>query len=276
MNLLKFHPILFQPEMVVANIEGRKTETRRTKGLETINLYPEDWLFNKFEENPEFVVGVDKFDNPKIKSFEGYYAGFYRSDKSIEEYAYAKCPYGQPGDILWLRETYFNTGSNEYLNKETNLPYCYQADVKDSDASFVKEKMAEYGWKYKPCIHMPKEACRIFLLLKEVKVERLHYITEEEAKAEGVQFYGANGDKENWRYYGFDLLKAHSAKKSFESLWQSINEADSWQQNPFVWVLKYEVLTTNGYNDLMAKLIEKGYHSDLVIQSLQQFVKAKK
>jgi hypothetical protein len=99
------------------------------------------------------------------------------------------------------------------------------------------------GYKWKPSIHMPKEAARIWLEVTEVRVERLHDITEEDAIAEGVE-------KLNnwWKDYTSDqdAYDMQTAMCSFDSLWKKINGEESWNENPWVWVVSFKVLSTTG------------------------------
>jgi hypothetical protein len=255
-KLLNFHPILFQPEMVAANLDGRKTETR-------IIVKPQPECINsQMMPMKEFLNKLETMDKKGLKTVKNNTGGF----------VFPHCRYGQPGDILWVRENFFNTGSNEYLNTNTNLPYCYQADVKDSDASFVREKMKEYGWKYKPSIHMPNEACRMFLLLKEVKVERLQDISEESAISEGVEKHTSLPGYKNYNVGDiYENEYYRSAKDSYKSLIQKIHGEEIWQQNPWVWVLKYEVLSTNGIGGLNEALLDRKYDGAVVARSIHNF-----
>jgi hypothetical protein len=102
---------------------------------------------------------------------------------------------------------------------------------------YAKEK---YGYKWKPSIHMPKAACRIWLRVKSVTIERLQSITQEDAIKEGVFFSdpyeGYVTDSEGRSFHTF--LPA----RSFEHLWCSINGAESWDANPWVWVIEFEKL----------------------------------
>jgi hypothetical protein len=248
MKLLNFKPILFQPEMVKANLDGRKTETRRLNGLELINQHPDDWKFLKFETDPEFITGVDKMDNNIVKTFPGLYAEFAHIDGDFEMYRNIKCPYGNVGDILWVRETYgkSNDGKIHYAAN-----YCSP-----------KYDKPDGGWK--PSIHMPKQACRIFLLLKEVKVERLLDITEEGAIAEGVQ---------KGRCLGHGAIGEETYREGFLNLFLKIN--GSIKENPWVWVLKYELLTTNGIEDLKYVLLKKFRYTHLVYESIDAFLTPK-
>ena len=203
-------PILFSTEMVQAILAGRKTQTRRTKGLKVVNDNPDSHLFNSFS--------IDN-DNATFKKVEGMWQG-------------VDVPY-KTGDILWVREKF-----RKHINCETGefTNYSYYADMPEN---FHKQ----YPNKHKPSIHMPKEACRLFLKITNVRVERLKDITENDAIAEGV-------DKKGEMYYdyyseipqvGRDFyFKIETAKISFMGLWCKINGVDSWRSNPFVWVIEFE------------------------------------
>lgn len=127
----------------------------------------------------------------------------------------AECPYGKKGDVLWVRET-FGKG------KASGRTY-----YKASEGSF---HMLVDRWK--PSIHMPKDAARIWLRINDVRVERLQDITGQDAISEGVIFppHGSLSLLESWG----------AAKKLFQNLWQSINGSDSWKDNPWIWVIEFE------------------------------------
>jgi hypothetical protein len=138
-----------------------------------------------------------------------------------------KCPYGKEGDVLWVRETW----------AELPNPDCF--------GKYLYKSMGDTAEKWKPSIFMPKEACRIFLRVKSVRVERLQDISEDDAKEEGVEswinerlaskpvlYKNYEGDSAAWY--------CSKAVTSFETLWQSINGVDSWEANPYVWVIEFE------------------------------------
>jgi hypothetical protein len=121
------------------------------------------------------------------------------------------------------------------------------------------------GWK--PSIHMPKAAARIWLQVTDIRVERLQDITEEDAIKEGVRsnecsdvskcpslFCKSNGCAGAGEYHrypvDYDDEPCYSAVESFESLWQSINGPESWEANPFIWRVAFNVLSTTGKPDL--------------------------
>ncbi len=205
----QFKPILFSTEMVQAILEGRKTQTRRTKGLEKINENPDDWYFTNCTascaDKKEFYF--------KHRFYEG-------DDCDL----LIPCPYGNIGDILWVREKH-----RVLIDCETNefAGYWYYADMPEK---FHKE----YKRKWKPSIHMPKAACRLFLRITNVRVERLHDISDTDVMNEGAQD----------SLYAFSELatppKPGWMRQGFERLWTRINGTESWNANPWVWVIEFE------------------------------------
>lgn len=148
-------------------------------------------------------------------------------------------PYGQPGDRLWVRETFGVLTGNGYR-------YVYRADgdARRSDGSLVE------NMKWGPSIHMPRKASRITLEVTGVRVERVQDISEADAMAEGVErVHGRDVPAamgvgvETWRNYEDAESWVMSAGASFMSLWRSINGADSWAANPWVWVVEFKRVT---------------------------------
>ncbi|MBC7847234.1 MAG: hypothetical protein H7Y10_12155 [Flavobacterium sp.] len=131
------------------------------------------------------------------------------------------CPY-EVGDVLWVRETFAEW---------PKVMFQYKASTHIG---------SEIG-KWKPSIFMPKEACRIFLKLKQIRVERLQDISEEDAIAEGViSFFNPLFQETRFKDYMISYSECREASRSFCSLWESINGLNSWNQNPFVWVYEFE------------------------------------
>lgn len=130
------------------------------------------------------------------------------------------CPYGFAGDRLWVRETWANIG-------EPKAPiYAYRADTEDGERVRV-----DAPWK--PSIHMPRAACRLVLKVTDVRVERLQSISEADAMAEGTQEPSL-----------LPITGARLTERSvFAALWESINGADSWAANPWVWAITFKRVT---------------------------------
>lgn len=192
----KERPILFSTEMVQAILEGRKTQTRR---IVKDKLLQENK--NKYHEE-DFLLATMK-----------------------------GCPYGKPGDVLWVRETFCS------IEQETGgFRYEYKAD------GYVPLFEVE---KFKPSIHMPKAAARIWLEITDVRVERLHQINSMDAVAEGIEVVDRVTPNLTFyrRYSGcahFPNGTTDYAPYSFQTLWQTINGLDSWNANPWVWVLEFK------------------------------------
>ena len=198
-------PILFNTEMVQAILEDRKTVTRRVIKLE--NGYHLEGKASEITEN--------------IKLF-GSDAIFYNE---VETNKKLKSLY-RIGDILYVRETWQN-GSFLEDNKGKAVDYIYKADDTKEYNSY-----SDWGIKWRPSIHMPKEAARIFLKVTDVRVEKLQDITK---------------DWNNFKKEG--IIEEHGFRsemhRDFIELWDStIKKHDlynyGWEVNPWVWVIEFE------------------------------------
>lgn len=212
---MKERPIIFSTPMVQAILAGKKTMTRRLSGLLRINLRPNDWA------------------KPVYDPADGKWV--FTAEHGHAEQVRLKCPYGQPGDHLWLRERFMPAVIWEVCT------YLYYADGPECYEHIV-EQMEDQRWK--PSIHMPRSASRITLEITNVRVERLNDISEQDAIAEGVEvIHMAEQNVPVFRNY---LLKEKKGTTnpihSFDTLWKSINGPDSWQANPWVWVIEFKVL----------------------------------
>lgn len=222
------HPILFSTEMVRAILDGQKTVTRRTSGLKEINEAPDAWELFRPEWNDEGMVRIGNSNRGKLLQL--------------------KSPYGKPGDILWVRETWarvVNVNNDEHFSEDRpftdpeyrEVPpimwscYWYRADG-ETEWCDADGFSTERSW-WRPSIHMPFAACRLFLMVKSVRIERLHDITEDDAMREGV-FARYEKDEDGLSH------KIQSAVDVFSELWESINGPDSWLQNPWVWRIEFE------------------------------------
>ena len=193
-------PILFNTDMVRAILAGQKTQTRRL-------MKPQP---TKPRWNNIGWLGWDDGHGRRMKS---------------------PC---EAGDVLWVRETWSITDKcGLYPNWPSNgIHYMYKAD--DPDCSAAKEA------RWYPSIHMPKEAARIFLLVRCVWVECLREISVENCAAEGIwDDYKASSEK-----YHENLKKA-AYPKAFSELWDSTIKKDDlpeygWNANPWVWVIEFE------------------------------------
>jgi hypothetical protein len=228
-NQIKERPILFSAPMVRAIQEGRKSVTRRP-----VKVQPFDLSWSRRDHRFEYTAG--RAENGD--EVDGLYA---YSTRSGGEWS-AKCPYGQPGDRLWVRETFADlrgTGIEHRPDPDGPLQrYAYAADCRPG--SYADEARKDYGIKWKPSIHMPRAACRILLEITAVRVERLQAISDVQAMAEGVRLYADHAALGDW--YHVDGKETYSAdpRKSFELLWSSINGPATWDANPWVWVVEFK------------------------------------
>jgi len=201
---LKETPIIFSTEMVKAIIQDRKTTTRRkVKGIAL------KWLGSDLLFTPEYVA--DPGNN--------------------------FCPFGQVGDMLWVRET-FSPWKISQGDTTISSGYYYRANFPDGT-----------GHKFKPSIFMPKEAARIWLEITHIKIERLNDISEDDALSEGVIEYEDGTFHNYFTQKGLresDGVECLLAKGSFQGLWCSIHGLDSWKHNPWVWAISFRVLSRTG------------------------------
>ncbi|EDG5031788.1 hypothetical protein [Citrobacter cronae] len=217
---MKERGMIFNGEMVRAILDGRKTQTRRI-------------ISNVGADN---CIPLQK----RTKTKDGIYT--HVMDANI----YGLCPFGKVGDRLWVRETWSD------VNLEGAPAVAYRADdevydlmedesLLDEDGAFNYQdpRVSKYqfaAWysdlisgvegNWRPSIHMPRWASRILLEITDVRVERLNAITESDASAEGITDTG----------FG-DLLV-----DGYRYLWKSIYGDDSWQANPWVWVIEFKVV----------------------------------
>lgn len=240
-------PILYQTEMVKAILDDRKKQTRRANGLGSINADPDFWNRKndpRMSKNRFWNSDIEPNPNPISISF-----GF---RDVLDQIEYVKSPFGKSGDLLWVRETFMKMPREGFFQYKANHPLFKSSDIKNQ---FLKEE----GFKWKPSIHMPKAASRIWLMIEDIRVERLQEISEQDAIAEGIESkfihlfqeirYRCYSSKNKIPYAGFPKHWAsnwRSPISSFNSLWTSINGKESLNQNPWVWVIKFRVLSKTG------------------------------
>lgn len=251
----KYKPILFNTEMVQAILNGKKTQTRRVLSPQPYDVE----CYGMSETYPsEFIRIAEKKDcytilrHPKKGRYDGIHKGV------APKHWPAKY---QIGDVLWVRETwqYLDTKedwSDELADYNHMICYTYKAsnDLRPNGVSAeefcgnwvvsteerwnnaydsIESEEVEGRDVWKPSIHMPKEAARIFLRVTNVRVERLKDISEEDAMAEGVKFYWYDESRN---------IKLEAAKNVFSNLWKDIYGEDSYKQNPFVFVYEFELI----------------------------------
>lgn len=233
--------ILFSDPMVLAIIEGRKTQTRRTRGLEQFNANPDDWAVIRPLQRVEPMIGGGTQEFPGATSASWLAL---KNPAGIADMGYQpiSCPYGGAGDRLWLREAWGYDHDAVHATRDEDGPFVYRADG--------ASRCRTLSGRWRPSIFMPRWASRLTLEITEVRCERLQSIREADAIAEGVApcggFMTTSG---RWTNYGRDGSSFATARESLRSLWNTINAKRglTWEINPWVWAISFRrVEATNG------------------------------
>lgn len=187
---MKERPIIFSGSMVRAILDGAKTQTRRV-------IKPQPNVFCKHLESKQTA--------------EGFCFG-----DMVDNYM-ARCPYGIPGDRLWVRETWQNVA---------DMNICHPADGYVVYRATDPDWETMDGWRWRPSIFMPRSASRILLEITDIRVERVQDISWQNCVKEGYL-----GD-----------MPMVDGKPWFRKLWNSINakRGYSWESNPWVWAIEFK------------------------------------
>ena len=225
---MRARPLVMSGEMVRATLDGRKTQTRRVIKDMT------DHYFHRWGDT----------------------CALFSAFKSGLRLTAVRCPYGQPGDLLYVREAWHAHKLDDNL-----LP----AELSPSSPSRIwwhadeSRDNADYIGKVRPSIHMPRWASRLTLTITGIRVERVQEISREDSIAEGIQRdTSAFMQGGWWDYGGARLANGDPANittnpvRSFEGLWDEINgkrrpgKPDlSWKANPWVWVITFRPIAQN-------------------------------
>lgn len=225
---MKERPILFSGAMVRALLDGSKTQTRRAVKLQV-------------QHDDSWVGGwkiVHKRVTQALLTFNQLGGKPLGSDAAI-------CPYGQPGDRLWVRETWLEDPEDDGTWAYTQYVGCKGSPLSDIPRKFQKPEHCIYreGWdgsdlRWRPSIHMPRWASRILLEIVSVRVERLQDISEKDARAEGVTI-----EQRHMAGYCTGQFLPPSIR-AYRDLWESISGDGSWDANTWVWVVEFKRVTT--------------------------------
>ena len=217
---MKERPILFSGAMVRALLAGTKTQTRRVVKPQPSN----GWAF----ETPPVLGRITSTHTKR-----GRFGAFLRRGIGTDfpETDLIPCPYGQPGDRLWVRETFRGCRAYEVQGYAPsawgNKPVWFEADgTPPGDAK-------AWALRARPSIHMPRWASRITLEVTSVRVERLQDIDLDDALAEGISDTGALILDSAGNEQGGPIAE-------YAVLWEQINGPGSWDANPWVWVIEFK------------------------------------
>ncbi|HBS2732227.1 hypothetical protein M1V81_07740 [Klebsiella pneumoniae] len=208
---MKERGMIFNAEMVRALLDGRKTQTRRIIKDCTVGRDP----ISKFIKIGKKFIGCYPEDVPEL----------------IREC----CPYGVPGDRIWVRETWAEAGASAPDLK------LYRANYPEHVPSIYENVPPAEEIRWTPSIHMPRTASRILLEITDVRVERLNAISEEDAEAEGIDMEALYDSQDC-----YDCIADHNmtgrptVTGAFKYLWESIYGEEGWKSNPWVWVIEFK------------------------------------
>lgn len=208
---MRERPILFSGPIVRAILAGQKTQTRR--------------VAKEFAGRDDLDAILRRFPNQN------------------------GCPYGQPGDRLWVRENFdFLPAGGHDDPQACEIVYWADGSSEPRSAPPDYNPMIYSYPKVRPSIHMPRWASRILLEIVSVRVERLQDISDADAQAEGVEGHYV---EDGWYWRNYLLSDADAAvspmltsvEDSFRSLWEYINGAGAWDTNPWVWAVEFRRIT---------------------------------
>ncbi len=245
-------PILFSAPMIRALLAGTKTQTRRVMKSQPYS--------NGFHFDGQDILCHNDYLPPSAMLMDVRSGNNSYTDSDVESRGFVgHCPHGQPGDLLWVRETWAKEETEEeIIDADTGPSGCYHTtyrwihyratphkgyrvlpdrvpvthlhESQPDSASTIK--------RWKPAIHMPRYASRLTLRLTAVRVERLQEISADDAFAEGIDSTLVTSSP--WIGHC-----APAEVHAYAALWESINGAGSWAANPWVWCLSFNVIKQN-------------------------------
>ena len=188
-------PIIFSAPMVRAILAGTKTQTRRA-----VKLKP----WHQIEQRDDGTLWPWMYDDDRASDH------------------WVPCPHGQPGDRLWVRETFAKIDGQTQPWIETDYRATYTHGDRLSDSLGIKKR-------WTPAIHMQRAASRITLEITGVRVERLQDISETDTVAEGIPAGEVSPDD--------------AGRFAYRLLWESLHGSGSWDANPWLWVVEFKRIT---------------------------------
>jgi hypothetical protein len=203
----KEKPILFNTTMIQSIEAGLKTRTSRV--MDFCKVFSLEYS--------------DYFDEIELREIKLFKDGSLRSVFDTDDVPFSSKSKYQKGDTLWVRETWSINSDNKFVYKA------------QTESEFDKPIT---GWK--PAIHLPLKAARIFLKVTDVKADRLQNISESEAISEGICRPFPNSNL--WLSYTKPTVLYKDPRTSFESLWISIYGEESWESNPWIWSYEFQTM----------------------------------
>lgn len=230
-----------------------KTQTRRMRGLNVINQFPDDIDFvgKYIDDTGSFVaqfnyakLSNNQFDKVYLKNSNGL----------------IKCPYGVPGDLLYIKEEHYAFGNWNLTGAKTKKgadKWAFKADpnypIRFNDNpppnhGISVDKTGKLNWFKRNSLHMPKAYAAQWLIIENIRVERLQDISEADAIQEGIKSVVFRDGDVLYNDYNYPngTRGFRTPQDSFKTLIQSIHGTNIWSHNPWVWVIDYWPLSFDG------------------------------
>ncbi|WP_210448192.1 hypothetical protein [Pantoea ananatis] len=214
---MKERPILLSAEMVRAVLDGRKTQTRRVIQSPAKSMQANGQKVIDYREPGDKWYGDHVFS---MRNQSGTWCDY------TKEQFLAKCPFGAVGDRLWVRETW----THESIDAEGGS---YSPDYR------VMANGQPLDGRWRPSIHMPRWASRITLEITGVRVERLQDISAKDVTDEGIKTLAESMWGPQW-WVDAPQAAINDAHLQFSIIWSKIYGEESWQANPWVWVIEFK------------------------------------
>ncbi len=231
--MTKVTPIPFSEEMVRALLDGRKTQTR-------LVIQPQPVWAPSDEDAPAWWSWEAGYNgtNEKHPLFGLHGIAFTDAGLARDISEFWPCPYGRPGDLLWVREAWAQRLDLDHLNG-TQL---YEHGIRtawywaDGPGKCCRTGCAGAAGRYRHARFMPRWASRLTLELTDVRVQRVQEISRSDCYAEGIE-------RPKPLYLGSEKTAADNARNDFRRFWDSINAKPglSGADNPWVWALTFKV-----------------------------------
>jgi hypothetical protein len=225
------HPILFNSAMVRAILKGHKTQTRRV-----VKVQPpgDDYVV------AQMIESTSRSDRKNEGKLHWVKTNGDCTLVTSDQNNYFTCPYGKVGDYLWVKETWF-----ECVNNNDRIYYT----ATETPETTINRKYKKYS-----SLFMRKNDSRITLKITHISIEKLNNISHIDAKREGLTPLTKDGNLIKYgipdmdglpgcENFGWDWCKWDASPvNAYKYLWESINGEGSWNKNPYVWVITFEVL----------------------------------
>jgi len=240
---MRERPILMSGPLVRAVLEGRKFQTRRP--ITPQPPTPERFRGSDFGLSRAVADGVKMYSQNDWERLPKHptdwdLVGSVGVAKDAGFPLRYRCPHGQVGDRLWVREAWQAYHQTCVESDEWEVCEGAPSVLRENYAPHIEYRATSKSMgPWRPSIHMPRWASRLSLVITDVRVERLQAISEEDARAEGVERIG-----DRWRDYMPEreapTRTCATARESFCSLWESIYGTASLAANPWVWAISFE------------------------------------